>query len=80
VNLLLVGLASVVFAAFAPRAADVGAWIITLGFILPFFTFGGASFAWGVALLTGHELPFTVCLSFFGLPLGLGLTAYILKD
>jgi hypothetical protein len=71
-------LLSFVAAALFPRAADVAAWLVTLVFILPFFTFGGGTLAWAVSVLVCHPIPWTAAVGFIGLPMGVAVSWNIL--
>lgn len=53
-----------------PAFARVLAWILTIGFILPFCTFGIGSFAWALANI------FT-CTAFWGWDAWQGFCAYV---
>lgn len=78
--ILLVILLSMFVSAAFPRAANVAAWIITMGFILPFFTFGGGTLIWGIGALVGHAPSWWGAVAFGGLPLGMVASWSILGD
>ena len=76
---LVVGLA-MALSFFFPRAANAAAWLITLGFILPFFAFGGGTLIWGIAAILGHAPSWWSCVALGGLPLGLLVSRSVLSD
>ena len=81
---ILLGLAFL-FQIFFPQLANVLAWLLTLGFIVPFFTFAGGSLAWvflnifTVGAFFNADAWFFCC-AFGGLPAGLFMAWYILAD
>ena len=81
---ILLGLAVLVQITF-PRVADVLAWLLTLGFIIPFFTFAGGTLVWAFLNIFTAGAFFNVsawqgCCGFIGLPMGLMLAYSILAD
>lgn len=81
--LVFIGLV-VAFGYFYPRAANVAAWIITLVFIVPFFSLAFGTVSWSVGILT-NSIPFGLeswktCMLFLGCPAGILLGISILKE
>ena len=81
---ILLGLAFLFQLAF-PQMASVLAWLLTIGFIIPFFTFAGGTLAWALiniftagAFFNGSA--WRGCCGFIGLPMGLMLAYSILAD
>jgi len=67
--LLLVAAIAIAIAYFSPRAANIIAGLITFGFIVPFYTFGGGTFIWTITTLCGLSIPYIIC-CFGGLIIG----------
>jgi len=68
-----------------PGLATVLAWLITLGFIVPFFTFAGGTLAWAFLNVFTAGAYFTgtawfSCCTFIGFPLGLMMAWFVLAD
>jgi hypothetical protein len=76
----IVVLVGIIVGAHALGIDNALAWIVTLGFILPFFTIGGGTLAWALAVLTGHSPSWLSCIVLAGLPLGLFMTWFVLAD
>lgn len=81
---ILLGLA-ILFQIVFPQLANVLAWLLTIGFIVPFFTFAGGSLAWAFLNIFTAGSFFTAgawfsCCAFAGLPMGLFMAWYILAD
>ena len=64
----------------APKATEAAAWVIALGFLLPFFTVAGGTLLWVGLTAGGHDPSYASCLAWGGLPLGLGVTWFVLAD
>lgn len=77
--LLLIGAMAVAIAYFSPRAANIIAGLITFGFIVPFYTFGGGAFIWAITTLFGLNIPFIIC-CIGGLAIGSALAHFILSE
>lgn len=76
-HLLVVLAVAIAISAVAPRLADALAAVVTFGFILPFFTFGGGGMAWAVLTLMGVPVPFLACCALFGLPMGVLMARFV---
>jgi hypothetical protein len=81
---LLLGLA-ILFQIVFPQLANVLAWILTIGFIVPFFTFAGGSFVWATLNIFTlgsffNGASWFSCCAFVGFPMGLMMAWYILAD
>lgn len=81
---ILLGLAFLFQLAF-PQMASVLAWLLTIGFIIPFFTFAGGTLAWALiniftagAFFSGSA--WLGCCAFIGLPVGLFMAWFVLAD
>lgn len=69
----------------SPRLGEAAAWMIVVGFLLPFFTFGGGLVSWFFYNLfssgsTWSSSTYATCCACFGLPLGLIVARFVLKD
>lgn len=63
-----------------PRAAEKGAYLLTFGFIVPFFLFGGGAFAWSaVGIFTSWNLSYLTCCGLFGVPIAALFAHFILS-
>lgn len=70
---------------FAPGLANTLAWLITIAFTIPFFTFIGGTFAWAIINLCTSGTYFSAhgwlgCCAFIGFPAGLVAAYWTLSD
>lgn len=83
-HLILFIVIAFLFWMFFPRAADVFAWVLTLGFTVPLLTVAAGSVAWGIHMIFfGGSLTvacWTRDLLLFGLPFGGWMGWNILKS
>lgn len=78
-------LAVVLLSFVSPKLAASLAWLIVICFLLPLFTFGGGTLLWVVCALVSSGSLWTATAwwgfcAFGGLPLGLLVSWFVLKD
>lgn len=83
--IIIVVILALAISYFFPSIANALVWILTLAFIIPFFTFVGGTFAWALAnIITGASFWgwagwWSFC-TFVGLPTGILAAFWVHAD